>query len=270
LPKEDPLSSYTPVVEEKKVVFTQEDPIAEVAKDTNRAMDPLNSFVPEQTVEKAPDIVSTPTESIPDWLKAPTVESTKDTPSVSEIAPEITPIKPEEVIPETTEGESTAEPVDQLEKNEAPQIQDENSIPDWLKSVSTPDIVSTSDNIKSTESTPPIKEASNTNDSDKLPDWLLNSLQSEESKTENAPIDSNTTIEPLIQEETPMNLFELTESVSGSEKTQDTELPIQKETAKKEAPPVKKSLKKVKNTEKRETLAPLPTPDNTSIPDWLK
>ena len=203
LPKEDPLSSYTPIVEEKIVVFTQEDPIVEVAKDTNRAMDPLNSFVPEQAIEKTPDTVMVPTESIPDWLKAPIIESQKET--ITEATE--TPIN--DTNNTKIESKTTDEKVvTQEEKTTEATIED--SIPDWLKSVQTTDTLAESKSQATVEI--PTEKAPTNTDSEKLPDWLINSLQSEETKSEEILPLANTTLDPIIQEDTPMNLFELSDS----------------------------------------------------------
>ena len=190
LPKEDPLNTYIPV-------------------NTPVASDPVKNSQIHDTLENKPILdtlistgnpvtstnISTP-ENIPDWLKVPMAQNkevysspTETAPSIITptvdstviITPENTPVIHEEdnssILVDST-NETALSPIVQEAKEIAPQESD--TIPDWLKNTSlakenTPSVIEDTSTQKETVDIPVTQQK----DEEKLPDWLLNSIQPE-------------------------------------------------------------------------------------------
>ncbi len=219
LPKEDPLVNFTPT--------------APTATPKPSIVDPLTTVTPiiinTQTI---PSETSVTTDTVPDWLKAPSnkekeipkIESTPIAQSIDSMSPLFEVNTPE---PSAIAGTPTTTLSD-------------DGIPDWIKSSPT--------NIDIPVAIDPLAAPSNTlvdgdnltkitPTTEQLPDWLMSSIQSD-----TTPISTPDTIDPLVS--------------PSSETPLDT-APVQA---------VKKPAKKSKKIDITPT-APSPTGD---IPSWLK
>ena len=222
LPKEDPLVNFTPT--------------APTATPKPSIVDPLTTVTPiiinTQTI---PSETSVTTDTVPDWLKAPSnkekeipkIESTPIAQSIDSMSPLFEVNTPE---PSAIAGTPTTTLSD-------------DGIPDWIKSSPT--------NIDIPVAIDPLAAPSNTlvdgdnltkitPTTEQLPDWLMSSVQSD-----TTPISTPDTIDPLV---------------SPSSETPVDTAPVQA---------VKKPAKKSKKIDEVDTTpkAPAPTGD---IPSWLK
>ena len=159
LPQEDPLVSYTPVVTPTPVVSTP-------------AIDPLAAVAP--VVSDTPIIVTPVTsDSVPDWLKAPS-SIEREIPQIVS-TPMAQPIDSMSALFEV----NTPDPVD-MTPTPTTTLSDDG-IPDWIKNTPTPEILPLGDALSDTSLalpvSDPVVEVSPV--SEQLPDWLVNSLQSD-------------------------------------------------------------------------------------------
>jgi hypothetical protein len=213
LRKEDPLSSYTPIVTPQRI-----DPMIGNTV-TEMSVSPQPDPLATPLAVSVPEITESPTvsETIPDWLKVPTVTTTPavEAPAIETLAIEPTPT---EAIP-VLEDIDTSLPT--LDVTIPPISPSEDGIPDWIKqSPIIPDDSIVSAPVESTpilEVTPP--------ESERLPDWLMSSLQTE------------TTPDAIVAETTPV----LTPDRETN--SEDIVKPVKKVTKKPKTTTVKKDQK---------------------------
>lgn len=264
LPKEDPLNTYIPV-------------------NTPIASDPIKNSQIHETLENKPILdtlittsnttasanISTP-ENIPDWLKVPMAQNKEIYSSPTEIAPSvITPTVDSTVIiaPESTpiihEEDTSSILVDPINETSLPPIvqeakevspQESDTIPDWLKNTSlakenTPSAIEDTSTQKETIDISVTQQK----DEEKLPDWLLNSIQPE---TDSEQWDKNLDLGIWQPIENNNSLIDLIETN-----------PIKPEETIVETP--KRVPKKTKSTPIKKTTPETPT-NVGNIPDWLK
>lgn len=158
------------------------DPIA-----TQSAIDPLSSVVvPASKIEAESTHTS---ENIPDWLKVPAaptevIEKIENTPpekTSDEIISESKVIDIPETISESPVATTILDPL--ATPQEASDV-----IPEWIKNTTTPkeDIFSTSTNTTLPKIDPVPAETINPEE-ERLPDWLMSSLQTEKSDEVETP-----------------------------------------------------------------------------------
>lgn len=256
LPKEDPLSSYTPINEKivTPEIKTPEPSIivpapisTPVEPVTTSWIDPLNQ--PSETVSETVAPAIQQTESIPDWLKAPMSQmeesNTVTPPESTNLVPDTIEESPQ--IMDNIETPVFKEPDENTSTPAVKEIQnDENSIPDWLKNVS---VQNDEEPKKDEDAIQPIVE----NTEDKLPDWLINSLQSDSESTPKNEAEPLMVEEPKVIENQPKSLLDL----------KDEEEPkVEKSEKKSPKKPKAPSQSKVKESPSSNT--------NDNIPDWLK
>ena len=265
LPKEDPLSSYTPVNEK---IVTPEIKIAEPSivvpspiipstepTPTSGWIDPLNQATVATVEEPINTPIAEPVESIPDWLKVPMSQMEESTTvSTPETIPAETPVEtPTETPVETTQfdADNTNVVLSESEDIAPPSLPEEvknedNNIPDWLKNVSAQNDDETK---KDSEVVPSLVE----NTEDRLPDWLINSLQPDSESTATKATESLIVEEPKGTENQPKSLLDL----------KDEEEPKVEKSE-------KKSPKKPKATTQSKAKESTSSSSNDNIPDWLK
>ena len=159
LPKEDPLSNYAPVVTPQKITPIVSD--TQIEMPVNPIVDPLSTPV-DISVPEISGVVPEP-ENIPDWLKVPTTTSTP--PAVEAQVIESTPIEAISALADI----DTSLPA--LDGATPPASTPDDNIPDWIKQSPhiTEDVSATVEPTATTEIAPP--------ESERLPDWLMSSLQ---------------------------------------------------------------------------------------------
>lgn len=230
IPKEDPLSSYTPPAPIPKI-----DPIAQMSSTMD---DPLSRR--EDILTAAPEMTPAP-ENIPEWLKIPTPVPAP-TPTVTD-APVVAPIEETraEVIPPIEDIDTS---LPKLETT--PTVDDTSSddgIPDWIKN-------SPINQSNTTESDPlasPVSAPITPVDTEKLPDWLMSSIQEE----------------PTTPTEDPLPVTAMKDEVNTTaEPTPSTKKKTVKKTVKKSS----KSPEKAQESTPEQT----PIDDTSNIPSWLK
>lgn len=247
LPKEDPLSSYTPII--TPPVTSPVVPISVTHE--SMAVSETNPIS-----DSNPRIDSTPTlENIPDWLKAPIAQHSMN-PVVTH---DILPVENITTIPENIASPEIATPPQKTpvvipkiptEAPVSPRIEapeTDTSIPDWIKgtSLGKDEIPSSTWEpvtpiISSSAEVPPSFEE------ESLPDWLINSLQAETTASVETKEITNT--------ENPFA------NLVWETLQEETNLPL--ETPKKLPKKGKTVLPKKENW--------VPPSDTKNIPDWLK
>ncbi|MBX9809839.1 PKD domain-containing protein [Candidatus Gracilibacteria bacterium] len=250
LPKEDPLSSYTPVItKEPEPIVT---PVIEKIPSEKPSWieDPLGSpVIKEEVISPISEKNEVVSENIPDWLKAP-MSQMEENKSVAVPIPEaIEPSTIESLVPEELPQEVIDTKLPKIESSIPESTPLEDSIPDWLKNTSITE-----------ESIPETKNEAATNSKetteDKLPDWLISSLQSEESIGLEAPVIE----EKKLIEAAPRNLLDL--------KNEDEEIPKVEKVEKKSTKKPKTTTGSTQKKEVKESTADKNSTEN--IPDWLK
>lgn len=250
-PKIDPLVSYTPpsIPIETQTISS---PSFDILKPKENTSDPLNT-IPETIIENTE---KTTTDSIPDWLKVPSIPTISNEIKKDENNSSIedsSAVKNEETGSNNEKNEDIEEiKVGQNNDNAQLQTEDEN-IPDWIKNTS---IWEKTNEGKSSL----IQEKNNIVEEEKLPDWLINSLHTEENSlkddagllTSSSNIEENSinTILPVQEEiEDLVTNNSLKEEI---EKIQETKTPKKKKIA-------------TKND-----VIPATVTNTENIPSWLK
>lgn len=181
--KEDPLSTYTPVATSPII---PPHPTTEIPQTQSPS---LSDTIPEATVN---------TESIPDWLKVPAAMPVAVAPIVvgnpEPISTEV--IQQEEAIPVETVAEMQIEQIEHSSTNSlipekfdpiathiehpvANHTEESNVIPDWIKNTTLTKENETKAVESTTTITPPVTPQAVSTDEERLPDWLMSSLQTE-------------------------------------------------------------------------------------------
>lgn len=225
LPKEDPLVNYTPPTST---------PVSSVKSAPVDPLGTINPIVLEPiiAVSQPIEISQTTNDSVPDWLKA-TSNIEKETPKI-ESTPIAHPIDSMSPLFEV----NIAEPI-AIDPTPTTVLSDDG-IPGWIKNSPTTEttqildpLVSHSDTETSYQSKPEVSPTS-----ERLPDWLMNSIQ------------SDTVPETDVVDTLP-------------------ETPMMTETAETNIAVVKKSQKKSKKTQTIASETATAT-DASDIPNWLK
>ncbi len=288
LPKEDPLTSYTPVVQP----ITQE--VIQPPPAYVPTSDPLSISTPTVTTPEPTPVVKE--ENIPSWLKVPSNNTPDPIEAVSNNTESITeePVYPatedplmamntSEIHTENNIEESTTlqeaetpvyTPIDPL--NSIPMtdttLSSDDSIPDWIKNTQS----NTAEEIIET----PIAEKSNVDaigentdiglvtervspDDDKLPDWLISSLKNDVTP----PV-----VEEPVVEKTDNTAEEIIEAPAAPIQPMIggiNLLELSEEKEKEKKPKKKPKVTIAKKIDKKEEIDPT-TPDTDNLPDWLK
>jgi hypothetical protein len=225
LPREDPLVSYTPPTSTpvSSVKSAPIDPLAIVT--------PIAVVEPTIAVSQPIEMSQTTNDSVPDWLKA-TSNIEKEIPKI-ESTPIAHPIDSMSPLFEVNIAEPVA--IDPIPTT----VLSDDGIPDWIKNTPTTettqilDPLSHSDTKRSSQSKSEVSPTS-----ERLPDWLMNSIQ------------SDTIPETDVVDTLP-------------------ETPMMTETAETNIVVVKKSQKKSKKTQTIQSEGTTTT-DTSDIPNWLK
>ena len=259
-PKVDPLVSYTPSsIQDNTIAIPASQNFDLLKTKESSTVDPL-STIPENQISD-----NHPSESIPDWLKVP----------ASTAADTVTNENPiESKTPDSGEkNENTWEAINGTQSN----VPSEESIPDWLKSpTSTNEIIP---EVSSSTETNSIQEDKSEDKEEHIPDWIKNtSLSSSNDDASNNIEDKKE--DPLVeQEKLPdwlINSLHTEDSVS----TGDISNPPKLEEEHINTPESEPLEKKEEKVTKKKKVAPsvLPkseastpaTNDSDNIPSWLK
>ncbi len=245
--KEDPLNNYTPTVIQKNETIVS--PIQQNENIVSPEKHNWDPKITESITQSLGNTQETPatilSENIPDWLKVNT--NVVPTPTNDHL-PQIENIPAEESISEPTKvidiknSEEKIPPV--ITSNEV-----ENHIPDWIKntSLASNEEINIESLVKWETPASLISKTSNPPEEERLPDWLMSSIQTDTTAEEEKSTPSSIP-EEVIENKNPIK--EDTTISTGNEKKKRTKA-------------IKKEVIKVTDT-------PNPSNDTNNIPDWLK